>query len=605
MTDSSRPAHTIDCQHSQKILHELKSFYETGILTDVTLVAGERSFACHRNVLAACSPYFRAMFTGSLREANMERITIKGVEPQSLQYVLNYVYCSEVTLDAETIQGLVQAAHMFQIEPLINHCADYLERHIDAHNCVGVYNLAVLITHKQLETSAWEYFNLHFVKVVEEEEFAQSPTEVIERVVKSSTLNVKNEETVYEALLKWYTFDKCNRKEVLWKCFLDLRLGFMKLTYLCNKIKCNQTIAESTECLKYIEETIHGHSDEAGSSEDFLFDGPRIERRLGMFARDILIITDKGWAVEDNRKLVCLDPSSAEHCSIPYPDEMNECGAKFVVTSNNDIYAASSQYEDRKFYQYNHIRKVWMEREPMLSGREKFGFVSCNGCVYALGGENDWEILTSIEKYDPLLGRWEYVAPMPREAMDMSAASVEKHIYVFSGSRTMSYNTETDTWNINLPPMVYPRFSSGITVHNNEIWLVGGEDDDSKKVHDVEVYNPEIGEWWHALELFSPMKEYYPASLNNKLYVCVLSPGFNDGSSESVIEGRDDFSILKRYYSSIVYVGDYGSEDDEEEVEYEAVKWFSRNTDCLAATYALRPEACFSARIFFEAEKDD
>ena len=58
----------------------LQCFVSGGVLTDVTLVAGETSITCHRLLLSASSDYFAAMFTGGMIEQNMDRVEIQGVD---------------------------------------------------------------------------------------------------------------------------------------------------------------------------------------------------------------------------------------------------------------------------------------------------------------------------------------------------------------------------------------------------------------------------------------------------------------------------------------------------------------------------------------------
>lgn len=54
-------------------------------------------------VLAACSPYFYAMFN-SFEESKQDRITLQGVDYQALLLLVEYVYTSEVQVTEENVQ---------------------------------------------------------------------------------------------------------------------------------------------------------------------------------------------------------------------------------------------------------------------------------------------------------------------------------------------------------------------------------------------------------------------------------------------------------------------------------------------------------------------
>ncbi len=73
-------------------------------LTDVVLVADNMEIPAHRAVLAACSPYFYAMFTGDLAEAKAERIVLQEIDGKALALLIEFVYTSEVHVTEENVQ---------------------------------------------------------------------------------------------------------------------------------------------------------------------------------------------------------------------------------------------------------------------------------------------------------------------------------------------------------------------------------------------------------------------------------------------------------------------------------------------------------------------
>lgn len=85
------------------------------MLTDVVLEVGKELFYAHKVVLAAASPYFKAMFTGGLKECDMDRIKLQGVSPTALARLIHFMYTGRIRVTENTVCQLLPAATMLQV----------------------------------------------------------------------------------------------------------------------------------------------------------------------------------------------------------------------------------------------------------------------------------------------------------------------------------------------------------------------------------------------------------------------------------------------------------------------------------------------------------
>lgn len=115
-------------------------------------------------VLAACSPYFYAMFT-SFEESRQDRIVLKEVDHVALQILVEYVYTSEVQVTEDNVQVLLPAANLLQLTDVRDACCDFLQVQLHPTNCLGIRAFADLHGCLDLLSHAELYIEQHFMFV--------------------------------------------------------------------------------------------------------------------------------------------------------------------------------------------------------------------------------------------------------------------------------------------------------------------------------------------------------------------------------------------------------------------------------------------------------
>ncbi|XP_055752050.1 zinc finger and BTB domain-containing protein 38-like isoform X2 [Salvelinus fontinalis] len=92
----------VDSSLPQALLSRLNEQRSQGLFCDVTIVVEDVKFRAHRNILAACSGYFRSAFTSPEVWTSSQVLELMDLRSEVFTSILNLIYCSKVTSSPST-----------------------------------------------------------------------------------------------------------------------------------------------------------------------------------------------------------------------------------------------------------------------------------------------------------------------------------------------------------------------------------------------------------------------------------------------------------------------------------------------------------------------
>lgn len=248
--------------YQQTLLQDgLKDMLDHGKFLDCVVRVGEREFPCHRLVLAACSPYFRARFlaepdgTGELR--------LEEVSPDVVAQVLHYLYTSEIALDEASVQDLFAAAHRFQIPSIFTICVSFLQKRLCLANCLAVFRLGLLLDCARLAVAARDFICARFPLVARDSDFLGLSADELIAIISSDGLNVEKEEAVFEAVMRWAGSGdaeaKAEHQRVLPTVFESIRCRLLPRAFLESRVERHPLVRSQPELLRKVQMVKDAH----------------------------------------------------------------------------------------------------------------------------------------------------------------------------------------------------------------------------------------------------------------------------------------------------------------------------------------------------------
>ncbi|PAA56875.1 hypothetical protein BOX15_Mlig020945g2, partial [Macrostomum lignano] len=206
----------------------LSSLYDSAELSDVCLIASRdeaasdeaekaassssvRKFPAHRAVLAAATPYFRALFApranGAPLAAPGASVRLRAVAPEALEIVLRFVYTGEFEFSPDIAQEVYEAAALLQLDCLLDRLRVGMSTCIGAENCVPLYLLADAHGDSQLKEAAYTFMRAEPRQLADTGALDGAPDWLMDRLLSDECLRVQCETDALYTLVRWAAAD--------------------------------------------------------------------------------------------------------------------------------------------------------------------------------------------------------------------------------------------------------------------------------------------------------------------------------------------------------------------------------------------------------------
>eukprot|EP00658_Telonema_sp_P-2_P075565 TRINITY_DN6517_c0_g1_i8.p1 TRINITY_DN6517_c0_g1~~TRINITY_DN6517_c0_g1_i8.p1 ORF type:complete len:544 (+),score=136.86 TRINITY_DN6517_c0_g1_i8:127-1758(+) len=119
--------------------------FKAGFLTDMVVVAEGHEFNVHRVVLVARSPYFAAMCSGGMQEAEQRRVELAGWSRSVVAAILEWMYAACVTIHSDDLVALLLATDLLQASSLHAQCLRVLMEQLSPENACTLAGIAEML----------------------------------------------------------------------------------------------------------------------------------------------------------------------------------------------------------------------------------------------------------------------------------------------------------------------------------------------------------------------------------------------------------------------------------------------------------------------------
>jgi len=502
-------------------------------------IEGDAGIRAHRNVLAAATPYFQAMFTSGLIESDFEarwsrgsyykskhrqKLVLQGIKQSTLEALIEFIYSGVIEITQLNVQDILISADMIELSDVVTICTDFLKSELHESNAIGIYRFADGHNIEGLRDISLGYIHDNFFLVSLEEEFKEINKDLLTQLISSEFLRVDSEYQVFCATMEWINYDISNRRRYIFDVLKHVRLPLVatKLleSYVNNCTDLSLKVAMSSVKKDLISQkgslvALYVKPRKSAKKNIYVIGGSK--RELG-----------SAWTRSEctYQTVECFDTFKQEWKRVASMDIGRILPG--IAILSGQIFVCGGEVDSKILANgevYNPQDDSWTPIAHMMVPRCEFGLVAVNGCLYAFGGWVGEDIGGSIEMYDPALNEWRMQGTMQEPRFSMGIVSHQGLIYIVGGcthsrrhmQELVSYNPVTNEWTT-LASMLVPRSQMGCVVLDEFLYVLGGTNRHNEVLQSGERYSFLSNKWEEIPPMHFARASPAVAAANGKIY---------------------------------------------------------------------------------------
>jgi len=383
-------------EYADSVLQAMNELRQNATMCDVTIKVElngvKKKFSAHKLVLAASSPYFKAMFTGGCREKNSSEVNMSYIHPEVFSKILEFVYTSKIQISEKCVLHIMSGACMLQMNHIVRICCDFLESQLEPSNCIGLATFACDLGCMEFKRKIEKYICQHFDEVSKNDEFKTLTVCQISKVISNDELHVSCESQVYNAVLRWVAHDLPSRQQYLTMLVAAVRCHSLTPSFISMQLENCPVISKMKNCRKHLTKVL----------EDLKVHNPvEIKPRQPDIPQAIYVMG--GYLRNSLIRVECYLPEKEiwlKLSDLPTPRSgLAACvihGLVYVIGGRNNT--TESSLDLATCDRYNPISNQWDRCKGMTVARNRVGVGVIDNEMYAVGGSRGTEHQKTVEK---------------------------------------------------------------------------------------------------------------------------------------------------------------------------------------------------------------
>uniref|UniRef100_A0A7N4PCK4 BTB domain-containing protein n=1 Tax=Sarcophilus harrisii TaxID=9305 RepID=A0A7N4PCK4_SARHA len=471
--------------HSSVVLRGFDQLRGEGLLCDVSLVPGDgdEAFPVHRAMMASASDYFKAMFTGGMKEQDLKCIKLHGVNKVGLKKIIDFIYTAKLSLTMDNLQDTLEAASFLQVLPALDFCKVFLISGVSLENCVEVGRLANTYNLTEVDKYVNNFILRNFPALLHSGEFENirfplmSPQDLINHVQTVDFMRADN--TCVNLLLE--------------------ASNYQMMPYMQPVMQSERTAIRS--------------------------DSTHLVTLGGVLRQQLVVSKELRMYDEKANEWKALAPMDAPR----YQHGIAVIGNFLYVVGGQSNYDTKGKTAVDTVFRFDPRSNKWILVAPLNEKRTFFHLSALKGHLYAVGGRNAAGELATVECYSPRMNEWSYVAKMSEPHYGHAGTVYGGLMYISGGithdtfqKELMCFDPDTDKWTQKAPMTTVRGLHCMCTV-GDKLYVIGGNHfrgtSDYDDVLSCEYYLPALDQWTPIAAMLRGQSDVGVAVFEDKIYV--------------------------------------------------------------------------------------